>query len=163
MSGRAVRGAQSGTLAFDWSRATDADGNGLMENPLAGAGAIEVGGLGESLHTDIYLGGMWAVALGGVRDMARALGDDSVAALAGEIQQRALGTLERQFWLDDQGIYAFALLDPRAPPRAGAATPRRGVSASIDAVTVWPATALPSACSTPPARTACSLACPRRT
>ncbi len=129
-------------LAFDWSRATDADGDGLMENPLAGAGAIEVGGLGESLHTDIYLGGMWAVALGGVRDMARALGDDSVAALAGEIQQRALGTLERQFWLDDQGIYAFALLDPAGAAASGSRDAAEGGLRVNDAVTVWPATAL---------------------
>ncbi len=128
--------------AFEWSRNTDADGDGLMENPAAGAGAIEVGGLGESLHTDIYLAGMWTVALGGVRDMARAVGRDSLAAVADRLQERALATIERQFWLGDEGIYAFALLEPGEESAEGTRAAAEGDLRVNAAVTVWPATVM---------------------
>lgn len=131
--------------AFRWSAATDTDGDGLMENPAAGAGAIELGGLGERLHTDIYLAGVWVAALEGVRELARRMGDDAVQRDADALLERATRSLEDRFWLDDAGIYAFALL---APPRdtavaAAAAGETKTAPARVnDALTVWPATAL---------------------
>ena len=49
--------------AYDWSRATDKDGDGLMENPVAGAGALEVGDLQIGILSDVYLSGVWIAAL----------------------------------------------------------------------------------------------------
>jgi glycogen debranching enzyme len=120
------------TRAFRWSAATDIDGDGLMENPSAGAGAIEVGGLGEGLLTDIYLAGVWVAALDGLRDMARTMGDEDLARDAGEIFERARRSLDDEFWLDSAGRYAFALLQGGTP-----SAPRRN-----DALTPWPATAM---------------------
>ncbi|MEX2281056.1 MAG: GH116 family glycosyl hydrolase [Gemmatimonadota bacterium] len=119
--------------AFRWSVSTDTDGDALMENPKAGAGAIEVGGLGEGLWTDIYLAGVWVAALEGVADMARAAGDVAAANQAAALFERAQRSLETKFWLDAAGIYAFALLEPAA----GATAPRLN-----DALTVWPSTAM---------------------
>ena len=119
--------------AFRWSAATDRNGDGLMENPAAGAGAIEVGGLGENLLTDIYLAGVWVGALEGVRALAEVSGDAAARRDAEEMFQRAQATLESGFWLDSAGIYAFALL---APADSG------GNARLNDALTVWPATAL---------------------
>jgi hypothetical protein len=110
--------------AFRWSAATDGDGDGLMDNPKAGAGAIEVGGLGDDLHTDIYLAGVWVAALAGLRDMARAVADSAVAGDAGALFDRARASLERRFWMPAAGRYAFALLEPSARPApAGQAAP----------------------------------------
>jgi hypothetical protein len=114
-------------LGFRWSAATDGDGDGLMENPLAGAGAIEVGGLGDNLLTDIYLAGVWVAALDGLRDMAGALAASDVQRDADTMFTRARARLESAFWLERAGIYAFALL--------------QGVQTN-DALTVWPATAM---------------------
>ncbi len=133
--------------AFRWSATTDGDGDGLMDNPKAGAGAIEVGGLGDDLHTDIYLAGVWVAALNGLRDMASATGDTVVARDAGALFQRASGSLERRFWMPAAGRYAFALLEPPAPgtkpaPGAGAYATTEGGLRLNDALTIWPTTAM---------------------
>lgn len=119
--------------AFRWSAATDQNGDGLMENPSAGAGAIEVGGLGENLLTDIYLAGVWVAALDGVQQMAERVGDASVRAEAAVLYAKAQGSLESAFWLEGARRYAFALLLPAQPGGA----PRLN-----DALTVWPTTAM---------------------
>lgn len=119
--------------AFRWSAATDTNGDGLMENPAAGAGAIEVGGLGENLLTDIYLAGVWVSALDGLQQMAETLGDAAVRGDAAALYRKAQGTLESAFWLEPSKMYAFALLQPSQPGGA----PRLN-----DALTVWPATAM---------------------
>lgn len=118
--------------AFRWSASTDGDGDGLMENPLAGAGAIEVGGLGADLRTDIYLASVWVASLDGVRAMASAMGDGGVERDAAALFETARARLEEAFWLDSVGIYAFALLDGG----------ESGRTRTNDALTVWPATAM---------------------
>jgi hypothetical protein len=117
--------------AFRWSAATDGDGDGLMENPKAGAGAIEVGGLGDDLHTDIYLAGVWVSTLERLVPLARAMGDRAVADEVEALRGKARRSLEDRFWMETAGIYAFALLgDARAGIRLN------------DALTVWPTTAM---------------------
>ncbi|MEJ2215405.1 MAG: GH116 family glycosyl hydrolase, partial [Gemmatimonadota bacterium] len=129
--------------AFHWSKATDTDGDGLMENPAAGAGAIEVGGLGEALHTDVYLAGVWVSSIAGMEAMARHMGQPALADSAAALLKRADATLEKEFWLDDEGIYAFALLEGDGAAAAGsrraAGRPQLRVNAAL---TVWPATAM---------------------
>ena len=118
-------------LAYRWSKATDTDGDGLMENPPSGAGAIEVGNLGDSLHTDIYLAGVWVSALDGLSDLARERGDQSLVTELAALHDRAKKSLEQRFWMERSGRYAFALL--RNGP---------GKITLNDALTVWPATAI---------------------
>jgi glycogen debranching enzyme len=119
--------------AFRWSASTDGDGDGLMENPLAGAGAIEVGGLGENLLTDIYLASIWTVSLEGVQRMAAAMRDARVEREAGALFERARARLESAYWLDGPGIYAFALLRGEGGGEG---------DRTNDALTMWPATAM---------------------
>ncbi len=129
--------------AFEWSAATDADGDGLMENASAGAGAIEVGGLGEGLHTDIYLAGVWVAALHGVGELARLMGDSTRALRADSMLQRARASVEREFWNPMAGIYAFALLEGGGTSARGSRrAPGRPDLRVNDALTVWPSTAL---------------------
>jgi glycogen debranching enzyme len=129
--------------AFRWAASTDSDGDGLMENPSAGAGAIEVGGLGEDLHTDIYLAGIWTESLQGMRAMAGLVGDRKVRRDAGALFQKATASIEREFWDSAAGIYAFALLEGRGATGVGSRpAPGRPDLRVNDALTVWPATAL---------------------
>jgi hypothetical protein len=109
-----------------------------MENPRAGAGAIEVGGLGENLWTDIYLAGVWVAALDGLRAMARAAEDGFIARQADSLYAKAQRSLEEKFWMENAGMYAFAILQPQ-PDSAGRMPLRPRLN---DALTVWPATAM---------------------
>ncbi len=119
--------------AFRWSASTDSDGDGLMENQTASAGAREIAAPGDRLWTDIYLAGVWVAALEGMGDMARAAGDGAVASQASALFERAQQSLETRFWLDEAGIYGSALLEP-APGLAG---PHLN-----EALTVWPSVPL---------------------
>ena len=49
--------------AYQWSLATDKNGDGLMENPSAGAGALELGDLQVGILSDIYMSDVWVAAL----------------------------------------------------------------------------------------------------
>lgn len=117
--------------AYEWCRSTDTDGDGLMEHPSAGAGAIEVGGLGEALWSDIYLSGVWVAALSAMRALATAMDDDALAANADATYRRARESLKTRFWLPGAGGYLIELegragtpwtLRFRAPRRPRAVT-----------------------------------------
>ncbi|HTR19383.1 MAG TPA: GH116 family glycosyl hydrolase [Gemmatimonadales bacterium] len=114
-------------LAYDWAKSTDADGDGLMDNARAGAGAIEVGDLQIGLQSDIYMSAVWVKALEVLPRMADAMHDGRVATEARKLHDRALATLQDRLWLPDARRYAFALLE--------------GGKLSHE-LTVWPATAL---------------------
>jgi hypothetical protein len=115
------------TRAFEWARATDADGDGLMENTAAGAGAIEVGDLQIGILSDVYLSGVWVAALDRFARMASAMGEPSLGDEALAIRARALATIETRLWMPDLEQYAFALLE----------------DGSVNgALTAWPATAM---------------------
>jgi hypothetical protein len=113
--------------AYDWSRATDTDGDGLMENPSAGAGALEVGDLQIGIRSDVYLSGVWVAALDRFARMADAMGQGSVADSARAIRAKATKTLESRLWLGERKQYAFALLE--------------GGKVN-ESLTAWPATAM---------------------
>jgi len=113
--------------AFSWSRATDRDGDGLMENPAAGAGALEVGDLQIGILSDVYLSGVWAAMLDRFARMAELMGERPLADSARAIRVRALRTMESRLWLPSLKQYAFALLQD---------------GAVNDNLTAWPATAM---------------------
>ena len=95
--------------AYDWSLATDKNGDGLMENPSAGAGALEVGDLQVGILSDVYMSGVWVAALerfarmadgdgrlrtgragaAGTRQGARHDGGEALDAAAGSVCVRA--------------------------------------------------------------------------
>ncbi|HJQ20512.1 MAG TPA: galactose-1-epimerase [Gemmatimonadaceae bacterium] len=113
--------------AFEWSRATDKNGDGLMENPSAGAGALEVGDLQIGILSDVYMSGVWIAALDRFARMAEAVRDKPLASAARAIRGKALATLESKLWLPAQRQYAFALLEDGS------------VNTNL---TAWPATAM---------------------
>lgn len=119
--------------AFRWAAGTDANDDGLMENAVAGAGATDGRAVNDSLLTDIHLAGIWAAALEGVQQMARAMKDGRTLKDAAGLSVRALRTLEDAYWTDSAGIYGSALLRPDEPP----ATQWQRID---EALTVWPAT-----------------------
>jgi len=98
-----------------------------MENPTAGAGALEVGDLQIGILSDVYLGGVWVASLERFAAMARALGNAALADSALAIRSRAIRTLETKLWAPALGQYAFALLQDGS------------VNSNL---TAWPATAM---------------------
>jgi hypothetical protein len=113
--------------AWEWSRKTDLNGDGLMENPSAGAGALEVGDLQIGILSDVYLSGVWIASLERFARMARAVGEPALGDSALAIRTKALATLEAKLWLPALQQYGFALL------LDGTVNPT---------LTSWPATAM---------------------
>ena len=112
--------------AWAWCLTAETDGDGIIENTVGGLGAVEVGGLGEALHQDVYLAGVWVAALEGTLAMAERMADRELAAAAARIAPVARRTLNRDYWREAEGHHAFGIL-------AGGGT--------NDNLTVWPATA----------------------
>ena len=112
--------------AWAWCLTAETDGDGIIENTVGGLGAVEVGGLGEALHQDIYLAGVWVAALEGTLAMAERIEDAELAEEAARIAPVAKATLNNAYWREADGHHAFGIL-------AGGGT--------NDNLTVWPATA----------------------
>jgi glycogen debranching enzyme len=113
--------------AYRWCLTTDENGDGLMDNSRAGAGAIEVGDLGVGVKSDIYLAAVWVEGLRRMGELAGAVGDTELMADAARRFPVARRTLEERFWLPRANRFAFAILE--------------GDSLN-DNLTVWPATAM---------------------
>jgi glycogen debranching enzyme len=113
--------------AYRWGLANDSDGDLIVDNTAAGLGAVEVGELGAGLHQDIYLAAIWVESLRATARLAAAMGDDELAEEAARNFERARSNLEHEYYIDEEGLYAFGVLE------GGRTNP---------AVTVWPAIAL---------------------
>jgi glycogen debranching enzyme len=113
--------------AWRWCLSAETDGDGLIENTVGGYGAIEVGGLGEGLHQDIYLAGVWITALEATTELARHFDDPALARRAEELRATALATLNERYWRAEDDQHAFGILQ-------GGGT--------NDNLTAWPGTAL---------------------
>ena len=112
--------------AYAWCRRTDTDGDGLIENTAGGLGAIEVGALGEDIYEDVYVAAVTIEAHHAMADLARVMGDDSLAAAARAEQRTGLATLNDRFWRAADGYYAFGILTS---------------GKTNNSLTMWPATA----------------------
>jgi glycogen debranching enzyme len=93
--------------AFEWCRTTDTDGDGLMDNSKAGLGALEFGSL-TGIQTDIYLAAVWIRAAQSIEQLARAMGEEKLAARAAAEFKKALAAFEAKFWDGQAGQYAYA-------------------------------------------------------
>jgi hypothetical protein len=83
--------------AYDYCASTDEDGDGLMDNTKAGAGAVETGALRRrDVLTDVYLGTVWTEAAGAMRDLAR-IADPAFAATAQAAAEKARASINRRF------------------------------------------------------------------
>ena len=104
--------------AYEWSLATDADGDGLMDNGRAGLGALEFGAL-TGIQTDIYLGAVWAKSARAMSSLAAAAGDKAMARKAETAAAQAAKAWAGKFWDAANGQYAYAFAkDGRLVPEA---------------------------------------------
>lgn len=93
--------------AYEWSAATDGDGDGLMDNGRAGLGALEFGAL-TGIQTDVYVGAVWVKANQALRTLALAMGDKAVAKKAETAAARAGAAWREKFWDAANGQYSYA-------------------------------------------------------
>jgi hypothetical protein len=110
--------------AFEFCELMDEDGDGLMDNSLAGLAAVETGKLrSRDVMTDVFLAAAWADAAAAAADLA-AVAEPAFGARAAAAAARARAALNERF-LDDEGRRVHFALDRGGLPR--------------DALTVWPA------------------------
>jgi hypothetical protein len=112
--------------AYRWCVEHDSDGDRIVDNTAGGLGAIEVGGLSEGMHQDIYLAAVSVEALRGMAELAAALGESDLARESRSYFEEARANFEREYYMEDVGRYAFGILE------GGKTNP---------AVTAWPAVA----------------------
>jgi glycogen debranching enzyme len=110
--------------AYRFTKATDTDNNGLIENEKFGHGWVEGGALYPP-HEEIYMQGLWVEALRGMEEMASELGDEKLADEARESAERATQAVEETYWLGERGFYAFATNVPHEAPREAEPGPNR--------------------------------------
>lgn len=101
--------------AYKYEEATDTDGNGLIENTKFGHGWVEGGALYPP-HEEIYLQGVWIEASRSLARMAEVLGDSATAERAKANAEKCRQAMEKTYWLDDKGFYAYATQIPRKEP-----------------------------------------------
>jgi glycogen debranching enzyme len=110
--------------AYRFTKATDTDGNGLIENEKFGHGWVEGGALYPP-HEEIYMQGLWVEALRGMEEMAAALDDESLSNEAHESAERVTQAVEQNYWLGERDFYAFATNLPHESPREADPGPNR--------------------------------------
>ncbi len=115
--------------AYEFSRATDRDGNGLIENTNVGHGWVEGGALYPA-HEEIYLEGLWIEAQRDIATLATVRGDAALTKQADAGAERTRAAVESTYWLPqaeqgEQGHYAFATRTPISQPREAEPGPRR--------------------------------------
>lgn len=93
--------------AYEWSLATDADGDGLMDNKKAGLGALEYGPLTD-IQSDVYTGAVWVRAAAVMPALARVVGDTIFAQTAESYGVNAAKSFDRRFWDERNQQYAYA-------------------------------------------------------
>jgi glycogen debranching enzyme len=101
--------------AYKYEEATDTDNNGLIENTKFGHGWVEGGALYPP-HEEIYLQGVWIEASKNMAEMADAMGDKSLSERAKANAEKTRAAMEKTYWLDDKGFYAYATQIPRKEP-----------------------------------------------
>ncbi len=115
--------------AYDFAAATDADGNGLIENTGVGHGWVE-GGEIYPPHEELYLQALFVQASRDIAELTElTAGDAAFAKTARAAAARTLGAVEELLWLPDEGYYAFGTAYPKAPELAEA---RRGPITEAD-------------------------------
>ncbi|MFH0988799.1 MAG: GH116 family glycosyl hydrolase [bacterium] len=93
--------------AYQWSLATDENGDGLMDNKKAGLGALEYGPLTD-IQSDVYTGAVWVKAISAMAVLSQDVGDKTFAAQTAEYLKNARLTFREKFWDDKNQQYAYA-------------------------------------------------------
>ena len=94
--------------AFEWSLATDANGDGLMDNTKAGLGALEYGKLAGGIATDVYIGAVWVKATQAMLALSEIAGKASYAKKVERHTEMAKRAFDEKFWDEESQFYAYA-------------------------------------------------------
>jgi glycogen debranching enzyme len=120
--------------AYRFTAGSDTDGNGLVENTKFGHGWVEGGALYPA-HEEIYMQGLWVEASRAMAEMANAMADAPTATLATGWAEKTRAAMEKTYWLDGPGYYAFATSKAREkPPEAEPGPNRARRQARMDAL-----------------------------
>lgn len=95
--------------AYDFCIANDSDGDGILENSLAGLGASELGSLLNDLHQDIYLAATNLEASLAIRELAAVMGEKPLIDLADQKYQKAFASINELYWNQQTRKFAYAL------------------------------------------------------
>jgi glycogen debranching enzyme len=98
--------------AYQFSAATDADRDGLIENTGVGHGWVEGGALYPA-HEEIYLQGLWIEASRSFAALATEMGDRTAGDAASQAAERTRAAVENTYWLPEPLHYAFATVQAR--------------------------------------------------
>lgn len=101
--------------AYKYEEATDTDGNDLIENTKFGHGWVEGGALYPP-HEEIYLQGVWIEASRNLAEMAEIVGDKTTELRARANAEKTRLAMEKTYWLENRGFYAYATQIPRKEP-----------------------------------------------
>ncbi|MBA4313336.1 MAG: hypothetical protein C0417_11985 [Chlorobiaceae bacterium] len=93
-------------MAYEWCLSKDSDGDGLMDLKGAGLGALEFGKL-VAIYADVYTCGVFVQGIKEMKYMAELVGDSLMAAQAEAQFKKAQPRLEKLFWLEKEGFYAY--------------------------------------------------------
>lgn len=93
--------------AYQFTKETDTDGNGLIENTDVGHGWVEGGELYPP-HEELYMQGLWIEACRNIAELAEAMREEALAEEAQEEAERTRRATEETYWLEEEGFYAFA-------------------------------------------------------
>jgi glycogen debranching enzyme len=105
--------------AYEFSRATDRDGNGLIENTNVGHGWVEGGALYPA-HEEIYMQGLWIEAQRAIAALARIRGDAALASQAQAGAERTRAAVESTYWVENDSSNNNASAGSSAGRSAGA-------------------------------------------
>jgi glycogen debranching enzyme len=95
--------------AYSYCLSADKNGDGLMENTVAGLGASELGSLQQNLLTDVFLAATTVQAMRATARMAELAADAETSKEAQAKFELGLKTLNRLYWDSQLGRYVFAI------------------------------------------------------
>jgi glycogen debranching enzyme len=137
--------------AYRFTAATDLDDNHLVENTNFGHGWVEGGGLYPP-HEEIYMQGLWVEASRSITELGLVMNDEKLVEEARANADAVSEAIEKTYWSDERGFYAFSTSQPREEAEEADPGPNRerrqarmnelGKGRLIDEDTVMPAVPL---------------------
>ena len=95
--------------SYQYVLSVDTDGDGLMENTVAGLAALELGAFLKNTKTDIYLAALSVEAHRVFSELAGLMGEKELSRKANKAFEKALEALRDKFWVEEEKKYAHAL------------------------------------------------------
>ena len=96
--------------AYDYCVRADEDGDGLMENSVAGLAAMEVGEMLQRNRVDIYLASIWIEALRSIIKLSEIMDEPEFQKQCEKFYQKAIQSFEQVFIDQEKQEICFALL-----------------------------------------------------